>query len=131
MGKNSKSEVRNSNQIPNSNLKGKLGQSLPVLKQLRYRVQQNASLASCGIELGTWKFEFVSNFEPRISNLSVLLLALIRGPREFGHFGHFEANLFLDDFREGDVGRAHVPGFDEGAAHGTGAGVELTDAARD
>jgi hypothetical protein len=52
------------------------------------------------------------------------------GAREFDEFGHFEPDLFFDDFEEGDVGSAEVIGMgDEGPAYCAGASVELADAA--
>ena len=54
------------------------------------------------------------------------------GPDQFGQLGQIKANLFLDDFAQGNVRRAEGGGVgDERSAESAGAGVELAHAARD
>ncbi len=56
-------------------------------------------------------------------------LGVVGGFFDLGQFRQVPAGLFLDQFRQGDVGRAHVGGVrDERAADGPAAGVELANA---
>lgn len=51
------------------------------------------------------------------------------GPNQFRDLGHFETNLFLDDFAQRDIRRPHITGFDQGTAQRPGPGIELADPA--
>ena len=50
---------------------------------------------------------------------------------QFDRFRQIEAHLMLDDFSQGDVGQAHLTGFDKGTTKAATTGIQLAHAARD